>query len=97
MRSVKRFEIVIGNIHLDNVTRTLEEAGATGYTVIRDVAGTGHRGGRPGDDVTDVFRNCMIICACDHDMAHRVAEKLRPILKNYGGVCLITESQWLVH
>lgn len=97
MRSVKRFEIVIGKLHLDAVTRVLEAAGAEGYTVIRDLTGSGPRGGRRGDDVTDVFRNCMVLCACSPEVAGRLIEQLRPILKTYGGVCLVSDSMWVEH
>ena len=97
MTTVKRIEIVIDAAHTPDLLQALRDAGAQGYTVIRDVQGTGDRGERSGDELTDVFRNCYIIVACEPEMATQIVEAVRPMLRRHGGVCLISDAQWLRH
>lgn len=97
MKPVKRVEIIIESLHARDVIRAIELAGIDGYTLIRDVAGRGDRGDRSGDDLTDASRNCCFIVAADPERAPALLEALGPLLKTYGGVCLVTDSQWLWH
>lgn len=97
MKSVKRFEIIIERLHARDVTDALESAGVTGYSMVRDVIGTGDRGDRAGDELTDVFRNCCIIVAVPVEVANHVIEAIRPLLKAYGGVCLVSDALWVNH
>jgi len=97
MTTVKRIEIVIDAAHTPDLLQALRDASARGYTVIRDVQGTGDRGERSGDELTDVFRNCYIIVACEPETATQIVEAVRPLLRRHGGVCLISDAQWLRH
>ena len=97
MNAVKRIEIVIDAAHTPALLSALREAGAGGYTLIRDVQGMGDRGERSGDELTDVFRNCYVIVACAPDASTQIIEAVRPLLQRYGGVCLVSDAQWLRH
>lgn len=97
MQSVTRLEIVISSVELENVLGKIEACGASGYTVIREITGKGHRGIRDGADLSDAFRNTMIVTACTAEQATELIEVIRPILKRRGGICLISDSQWIVH
>lgn len=97
MRAAKRLEIIVDAIHAPEVLRILDAAGADGYTVIKDASGRGHRGERREDALTDVFSNWCVICACDPQVAVAATQKLQPLLRRYGGVCLVSDCEWLVH
>ena len=97
MTPVKRFDIIIEALHTQEVVKAIDAAGIDGYTLIRDVAGRGDRGERMGDELTDVFRNCCFIVAVPEAKAARFQEALRPILHDFGGVCLVSDSLWLKH
>lgn len=97
MRDVKKIEIVIDSIELPRLLRLLDAKGVTGYTVIRDVAGKGGRGERMGDDLTDVFRNSYVMTACPEGELAELVEAVRPLLKRFGGVCLVSDAQWIIH
>lgn len=97
MQAVKRIEIVIDQQLLKRVTEILDNAGAEGYTVVNEVAGKGERGMRRGDALADVFTNCYILVACTPDMANAIVEALRPLLKQAGGMCLVSDAQWVKH
>jgi nitrogen regulatory protein PII len=97
MQPVKRIEIIIDSPHLDSVLKTIEQAGISGYTVIRDVIGMGDRGARSGDELTDVFKNCYIMTACPEDNLLPLVAAIRPLLKRFGGICLVSDAQWIIH
>jgi nitrogen regulatory protein PII len=97
MQPCKRIEIVIEQRLLDRTIAALDGAGATGYTVVRGISGRGDRGRRGGDEVTDVFTNCLIVVACDHAQLQALVESVRPLLTTSGGVCLISDALWLRH
>lgn len=97
MQAVKRVEIVVDTLELSRVLELLEQAGISGYTVIRNAEGKGQRGVRSGDDVTRVFQNSYVLAACTAEELERVVAALRPVLKRVGGVCLVSDALWLMH
>lgn len=97
MQAVKRVEIVTDTIELDHVLALLEAAGVSGYTVIRNAEGKGHRGVRSGDDVTRVFQNSYVLVACTAEQVDKVVTAIRPVLKRIGGICLVSDALWVLH
>jgi nitrogen regulatory protein PII len=97
VKAVKRVEIVTDSLELSRIVEVVERAGASGYTMIRDVAGKGGHGIRAGDELTDVFKNCYVVTACTEDQARAIVEAVRPILKRTGGICLVSDAQWVTH
>ncbi len=97
MKPMKKVEVVIDSIYLSRVLEVLEKTGVSGYTVIRDALGKGERGMMAGDELTDVFKNSYVFTVCSEEIAHKIAESLRPLLKKVGGVCLISDVLWLTH
>ena len=97
MQSCKRIEIVVEEPLLRRMLASLTNIGAPGYTVIRGVSGRGDRGERRGDDVTSVFTNCLVIIACDAELVPRIVAAVRPVLAASGGVCIVSDAQWVRH
>lgn len=97
MKSVKRIEIVVDSVELKRITDLLDKAQLKGYTVIKDVLGRGEHGLRDGGDLTDVLTNIYVLIACNEDEVQPLLERLRPILTRFGGICLISDAQWLIH
>lgn len=97
MKPVKRVEIVIDAVALPRLLEALRAAGATGWTVMRDVAGTGERGERAADEIAGVNQNAYVLVACDAAKLTPIAEGIRPILATFGGVCLVSDAAWLLH
>ena len=97
MHHVKRLEIITDSLEMKEVCSVLESLGVTGYTIIREVVGHGERGWQSGDELTDVFKNAYLLTACSESEAERVVEAVRPILKRRGGVCLVSDAQWVIH
>ncbi len=97
MIAVKRIEIVIDAAHTPELVRVVKDAGAPGYTLLRDVQGSGDRGDRSGDGLSNVYRNCYLVTAVAEDTAQTIIEATRPMLERYGGVCLMTDAMLLRH
>jgi len=75
----------------------LDAAGISGYTIIKDATGKGERGTRGGDELSGTFINSYVMTACPREQVAQVFEALRPILKRYGGICLVSDAEWVVH
>jgi nitrogen regulatory protein PII len=89
-------EIVIERSRATTIEEVLRLAGAMGFTTIYNAGGGGDRGFRRADDVTDTDENCIFIVALEDDaVLARVIEDVRPLLKRYGGICLMSEAQWV--
>ncbi|HRI05141.1 MAG TPA: P-II family nitrogen regulator [Pyrinomonadaceae bacterium] len=97
MIPVKKIEIIIDEFELPSLLNLLDQAGVSGYTVIKDATGKGDRGVRSGGDLTRVFANSYVLTVCPEDKLDLIVETIRPILKQRGGVCLVSEAQWLIH
>ncbi|MCX7938246.1 MAG: hypothetical protein N2545_02245 [Thermoflexales bacterium] len=69
----------------------------TGYTIIRDVIGKGERGIRRGDELSGVFKNSYLLTTCEPEQLPAIVEAVRPILKQRGGVCLVSDAMWVKH
>ena len=87
---MKRFEIVTGIEHLDQLIELLKKTEIRGYTVIKDAGGFGSRGTRNPDDVLITDENAVTIFACKEDQAQKVLNELQPAMKGFGGMCLIS-------
>ena len=97
MKPVKRVEIVLDAVAVPRLLDALRAAGATGWTVIRDVTGQGGRGERSGDEIAGVNRNSYVLIAIDAVQLDGLKEQIRPILATFGGVCLVSDAAWLIH
>jgi nitrogen regulatory protein PII len=97
MTSMKKLEIVIDSMELSAVTAVLDKVGVPGYTVIDKVTGRGTRGGRGADDLAGPPRSGYVFTACLEAQARAVAEAVRPLLRQSGGACLVTDCLWVEH
>ncbi|MCF8260985.1 MAG: hypothetical protein K9J12_09440 [Melioribacteraceae bacterium] len=97
MKQVKKIEIIADSLEINKILAKLEANGVTGYTVIKDVIGKGERGVRGGDGLSDVLKNSLIITVCEPGQVKAISEAVQPELKKFGGVCLISDAQWLDH
>ena len=97
MQSVKRIEIITDTLEMREVCRVLDGLGVSGYSIVRDVRGRGERGVQSGDELSDVFTNSLLLLACPPERAPEIVEALRPILQKRGGICLVSDAQWVIH
>ena len=97
MRDVKRIEIVVEAPQEETIRRLVDEAGIDGFTLMHAVAGRGQRGDRTSDGLSSAFQNVVFVIAAPADHVTDFVEAVRPVLKRTGGICLVSDAQWLKH
>jgi hypothetical protein len=63
-----------------------------GLTVFEAVEGFGDRGGRTGGELTDALVNHCLLTTCRTEQLDELAATLEPVLRRYGGLCLISDA-----
>ncbi len=95
---VPRLKKVVVNIGLGEALdnpKALEAASISGYTMIPSVAGRGDRGTTVHG--LGLMDNAYLLIACEVEQTMAVVEAIRPFLKRFGGVCLVSDAQWVIH
>jgi nitrogen regulatory protein PII len=94
--AMKRIEIVIEEGSLGDLVGLFKSVNVRGYTFMKHAGGLGTRGERHPDDYALQEKNAVVILACEDNQAERVISALRPRLKDFGGMCLVSDCQWVV-
>jgi nitrogen regulatory protein PII len=95
--TVKKVEIIVSHAYLEKTLMILDEVQVSGYTVIEDTAGKGDRGvSCSGFGCAYSGSYVMTVCTDEEQLNHLI-EKVNPILKKVGGVCLVTDAKWVRH
>jgi len=97
MTDVKRIEVIINSLDKQKLIDILKEKKIAGFSYIDDVKGIGDRGIQDGKGLSDAFTNSYFLIACEEEDFNTIKEPLRSLLKKIGGVCLVSEAQWLIH
>lgn len=93
---MKRIEIVIEGADLPALRETLTRCGATGFTVLRDVAGLGQHGWREGKMLFNEDASlAMIIAVAPESAVRAIAEELRLLFRTHAGVTFISDVEVL--
>ncbi len=93
--SMKRIEIIVDAGKLEELIGLLMETGVRGYTILSRAGGLGSRGTRSPNDVLWDEGNAVVILACKEDQATKIVKGLHPKLKKLGGMCLISDCEWV--
>jgi nitrogen regulatory protein PII len=95
LQRVNKVEIIIDHSFLEDLLKILDAVRVTGYTIIEDTSGKGERGLSCSDYHCAYHGNyIMTVCTNEQQLA-TVLEKINPILKKSGGICLVTPSHWI--
>jgi len=94
MHLVKRLEIIVSSREMNKILEKLDEAGVSGYSVIRDVVGKSGWGqvSDDSDFAATTLSNVYILSFCDEDKIKAVVENVRPLLNKFGGVFYISDA-----
>jgi nitrogen regulatory protein PII len=96
MEPIKKVEIITNSLEIPQVLKILDKVGVSGYTIIEDVSGKGDRG-RVINDLDHTLTNGYVISACTTEQEYELVEAMRPILKKFGGVCIVSDAKWIAH
>lgn len=97
MKPVTRIEIITGPIEFRSLVDVLEAAGITGYAVIRNVLGKGDQKVSSWDSLSSETENLMVVTTIPAETLPTLVETIRPVLKQFGGACLVSDAMWVIH
>ena len=97
MKPVKRLEIITGPIEFRSLVQELEAAGVTGYAVIRNVLGKGDRKVNSWDSLSSELENLLVVTTVSEEHLMPLVETIRPVLRKFGGSCLVSDAMWVIH
>jgi nitrogen regulatory protein PII len=95
MANAKKIEIIINSREVPRITKIIDSAGISGYTILPDVQGKGLHGIHSGDELTGVFKNSMIITVCKKETADKLIESLKVFMQKHGGACMVSDIEWV--
>jgi nitrogen regulatory protein PII len=90
-----RLDIVIEETGIRPLLEALEQAGASGYSVVEATSGSGHQGRREPDHVAGVMANSIVFCLVRPEIADRVVEAARAVIERFSG--LVTTLEVTLH
>lgn len=97
MMSIKRVELVIEAAEKSTVIATLNEVNINDYTIYKHVGGNGQRGEKGDLALGEKLENIAFVIACPENQLYALVGVLRPLLKSVGGMCLVSDAQWVMH
>lgn len=98
MKPCMRIEIVIETPLVGSLLELFKQLDVPGYTLISDVRGSGDRGVRRADELSGESSNSFVLVACDDKaIVDRLLEGVRGLIGRSGGICLLSDANWLRH
>lgn len=92
--AIKKLEVIVHGSEEAFVQQILKEAGFTGYTIIRNVAGMGHHGFHEGQLLfNDQSSLIMVIGVASEQVIRDAAAGLRPLFEQQSGVLFVSDAQ----
>ncbi len=91
----KKIEIIIESVYLNRLIDFFNKNDVIGYTVIKDIQGSGGHGLKLNDDITDVFTNNYVFVVFEEEKLNEISESLISFLRRYGAKCILTDIMWL--
>ena len=79
-----KIEILVDAPLVRRITEIAEEAGVTGYTLLRTIAGSGHGGRWSEDQITGTQTKVVFVTVTGPRRADALIEALKPVLDSHG-------------
>ncbi|MGB5494126.1 MAG: P-II family nitrogen regulator [Sedimenticolaceae bacterium] len=95
MKAMKRIEVILPEGEVDELIEALDATDISGYTLIPSVSGRGDRGRTL--QALGHLDNSYLLVACESERMPAVVEAIRPFLGQFGGICLVSDAQWVLH
>ncbi len=93
----KRVEIITNSLEAKALCHLLKEAGVGSFSIFPNVSGFGRRGDQAADEITGAFQNSCILIACTPEESEKIIALVRPQLTRQGGICLVSDAQYIKH
>lgn len=92
LHPMKKIEIIVAGEHEQIITSMLEEALATGFTLIRSVSGKGHHGFHEGKMMfNDKASLVLFIAVASEEVIATIALGMKTLFQNESGVMFVSD------
>jgi nitrogen regulatory protein PII len=92
---MKKIEFIIESVYVKRLLGLLKEKGITGYTLIKDIEGSGVHGLKRSDEITDISSNNYIFTVCEEEKLLLIRDAITVFLKKHGGKCLVSDVSFI--
>lgn len=96
MKKMMKVELVIESVYIKKLLKLFKKHKISGYTLIKDIEGSGGHGLRTTDDLTDVGSNNYIFTLCEEEHYEKMDKDIRSFLDMYGGKCMLSDVKLLL-
>lgn len=96
MKNMKKVELIIEAVYINRLLELFKKHEISGYTIIKDIEGSGGHGLKTADDVTDIFSNIYIFTVCEAVAYQNMDKDIRNFLNKYGGKCILSDVMLLL-
>lgn len=90
MEKKKKVEIIAGYVEFQKVLDVVDAMDLK-YTFLSSIAGKGAHGLKEHDTFFSVLKNSYLIAVCSEKQAKEIEDKINPLLKQFGGILIITD------
>lgn len=95
LHAIKKLEIIVEAPLVERVLRILRRDGASGYTVLRCLAGSGHHGAWQQGDLSEALDKRLIVLIADAPTAQTIVDDLHDLVVRYSAILYLSDVQVL--
>lgn len=95
MKAITKIEIIIEQVQLPLILDLLKQLNISGYTLIKDLIGSGIHGEYDGQELNELMKNSYFIILVPEEKGNALIQQTEPILAKIGGVIIRSQVQWL--
>ncbi len=96
LQARKKIEIILGQTYIPRVLSLVKQANISGYTLIKNVLGSGIHGEQDAQELIDVTTNSYFIIIATEEKAKFFAEQVQLLMKKSGGMLLVSDVQLII-
>jgi len=95
MIPAKKVEIIVEAVSQTKIVALLTKLNIQGYSIIKEISGSGSHGTYDAEEISDLFKNVYFIVICSEQEALALLEGTRTFIKKYGGIAFSSDVQLL--
>lgn len=89
----KKLEIVVEAALVEHVVRVLDRLGASGYTIVPTIAGSGHGGVWQAGDISNASSKVMIVVVADEPLARQLMQDVFALVEAYKAIVFLSDVE----
>lgn len=93
MQARKKIEVIIGQMYVPRILELITKSRIGGYTLIKNVIGSGDHGEQDAQELIDVNTNSYFIIITTHAKAELLMQDVKDLMEKTGGMLLVSDIQ----